>query len=258
MCEILAFNFNQAVSPAFSFDNFMVRSARQPHGWGMAWYNGPDAQIVKAPEQASLSSTARWLQQSQQVKSAIILSHLRYKTWGKPQMENTHPFDKQFGRKRWTLVHNGTLNNYKRGLKLKHFFPMGATDSEHAFCFLLDRIRMERKALGGVMPSFDFMEDILHQINAYGHFNAVFSDSESLFVYRDRDGYNGLQFTLRQWPFGTIAFRDNRTRIDLSAHKSPDMQGVVIATHAQTSGENWQEFTPGSLTVFRQGIALNR
>ena len=253
MCEILALNFNQAVTPTFSFDNFMVRSARQPHGWGMAWYNGPDAQIVKAPEQASLSSTARWLQQSQNVKSDIILSHLRYATHGELKTENTHPFDKQFGRKRWTFMHNGTLNNYKRGLKLKHFFPMGATDSEHAFCFLLDRIRIERKALGGVMPSFDFIEDILHQINAYGHFNAVFSDSESLFVYRDRNGYNGLHFAQRQWPFGTFTFRDSQVCIDLSAHKSPQMFGVVIATKPQTDGEHWQELDRGRLTVFRNG-----
>jgi len=255
MCEILALNFNQAVTPTFSFDNFMVRSARQPHGWGMAWYNGPDAQIVKAPEQASLSSTARWLQQSQNVKSDIILSHLRYATHGELNTENTHPFDKQFGRKRWTFIHNGTLNNYKRGLKLKHFFPMGATDSEHAFCFLLDRIRVERKALGGVMPSFDYIEDILHQINAYGYFNAVFSDSESLFVYHDRNGYNGLHFAQRQWPFGSFTFRDSQVRIDLSAHKSPEMFGVVIASKPQTDGEHWQAFAPGRLTVFRNGIA---
>jgi len=253
MCEILALNFNQAVTPTFSFDNFMVRSARQPHGWGMAWYNGPDAQIVKAPEQASLSSTARWLQQSQNVKSDIILSHLRYATHGELKTENTHPFDKQFGRKRWTFMHNGTLNNYKRGLKLKHFFPLGATDSEHAFCFLLDRIRIERKALGGVMPSFDFIEDILHQINAYGHFNAVFSDSESLYVFRDRNGYNGLHIARRQWPFGTITLTDAHTRIDMSTLKKTETHGFIIASHAQTKGEEWTPLEPGKLIVFRGG-----
>lgn len=255
MCEILALNFNQVVTPTFSFDNFMVRSAGQPDGWGLAWYHGPDAQIIKAPERAALSTTARWLQESGSVQSQIILAHLRYASEGAKRPENTHPFDKQFGRKRWTFMHNGTLSNYKRGLKLKHFFPMGATDSEHAFCFLLDRIRMERKALGGAMPSFDFIEGILHQINAYGHFNAVFSDSESLFVYRDLNGYNGLHFTERQWPFGSLAFRDSQVQVDLSAHKTTDMHGVVIATKPQTDGEQWQAFTPGRLSVFRNGLA---
>jgi glutamine amidotransferase len=258
MCEILALNFNQAVSPTFSFDNFMARSAFQPHGWGMAWYSGPEAQIIKSPGQASLSSTARWLQESEAVKSPIILSHLRYATHGAKQPQNTHPFDKQFSRKRWVFMHNGTLSAYKRGLRLKHFFPMGETDSEHTFCYLLDQLRIERKALGNVMPSYDFIESILQQINAYGRFNAVFSDSESLFVYRDEHGYNGLQFTQRQWPFSTLLFHDSQTRIDLSAHKNPDMQGIVIASKAQTDGENWQHFEPGRLAVFRNGQRSDR
>lgn len=253
MCEILALSFNQAVSPTFSFDNFMVRSNWQPHGWGLAWYDGPEAHVIKSPGQASLSATTRWLQQSEHVKSKIILSHLRYATHGAHRTENTHPFDKQFDRKRWTFMHNGTLHNYQQGLRLRYFFPMGATDSEHAFCYLLDRIRMERKASGGFMPDFDSIENILKEINTYGKFNAVFSDGTTLYVYRDQHGYNGLNMAQRQWPFGAITGLDNHAQVDLGAVKNPEVYGFIISSHAQTNGEKWLPLEPGRLSVFRNG-----
>jgi glutamine amidotransferase len=256
MCELLAFNFNRPITPTFTFDNFISRSEYQPHGWGIASYPDNSAQIYKSTEKAAVSRLARFLQGSDEICSRIIISHIRYATHGSLSHANTHPFHKKMGKLEWTFMHNGTLQHYKRGMRLKTYLPTGETDSEHAFCFLMQQIRRERNLLGGLMPSYDFIESVLQQINAYGRFNAVFSDSESLYVYHDMHGYNGLRFTERTFPFSRVVFRDSGAAIDLSAYKTSDTRGYIIATAAQTDGEVWQSFTPGKLAVFKAGMRI--
>jgi predicted glutamine amidotransferase len=256
MCELLAFNFNRPITPTFTFDNFISRSEYQPHGWGLASYPDNSAQVFKSTEQASVSRLARYLQESEEINSRIIISHIRYATHGSLSHANTHPFHKKMGNLEWTFMHNGTLQHYKRGMRLKTYLPTGETDSEHAFCFLMQQIRRERQLLGRLMPSYDFIESVLQQINAYGRFNAVFSDSESLYVYRDMNAYNGLRYTERSFPFGSVAFRDSGARIDLNSLKSHDTSGFIIATTPQTAGEEWQSFVPGKLAVFKDGVRI--
>jgi len=40
MCELLGLNFKLPVSPSFSFRGFRHRSEGNPHGWGIARYEG--------------------------------------------------------------------------------------------------------------------------------------------------------------------------------------------------------------------------
>ncbi len=47
MCELLGLNFKLPVSPSFSFRGFRHRSEGNPHGWGIARYEGKACQILK-------------------------------------------------------------------------------------------------------------------------------------------------------------------------------------------------------------------
>jgi hypothetical protein len=50
------------------------------------------------------------------------------------------PFSRELWGRNWVFAHNGQLRGVKR-LPLGHYRPIGTTDSEHAFCWLLGRIR---------------------------------------------------------------------------------------------------------------------
>lgn len=86
-------------------------------------------------------------------------------------------------------MHNGTLNDVYE-LKNNSFKPLGTTDSELAFCYLLHRMKLRKRDMRRAgergFPGFDFIESVLKDINLLGRFNAVFSDGEYLYVYRDQ------------------------------------------------------------------------
>lgn len=92
---------------------------------------------------------------------------------------------------------------------------MGETDSEQAFCLLLD----EMSANNIQFDNFAGIEEILHRLNAFGNMNLVFSEGEHLYVYRDKNGYNGLCAVERRWPFPEVSLVDEDWRVDLRAKK---------------------------------------
>jgi len=65
------------------------------------------------------------------------VAHFRKATGGALSISNTHPF--QF--RDWIFAHNGTLENFSPRLG-GHYQPVGTTDSELAFCYLLETLRL--------------------------------------------------------------------------------------------------------------------
>jgi len=74
--------------------------------------------------------------QNYPIKSCAVVSHIRQANRGAVALENTHPFTRELWGRNWTFAHNGQLKGYRR-LKTGHFRPVGETDSEYAFCWLL-------------------------------------------------------------------------------------------------------------------------
>ena len=57
-------------------------------------------------------------------------------------MENTHPFTRELWGRYWTYAHNGQLSNYE-SLSTGYRRPVGETDSELVFCWLLNQIETQ-------------------------------------------------------------------------------------------------------------------
>jgi glutamine amidotransferase len=68
------------------------------------------------------------------IKSCSVIAHIRQANRGIVALENTHPFTRELWGRNWTYAHNGQLR-YKSGDG--NFHPVGETDSEKAFCWLL-------------------------------------------------------------------------------------------------------------------------
>lgn len=111
--------------------------------------------IVREPGAASESACLAFLREHQR-PSTVVLAHVRKATQGARVLRNTQPFTRELGGRPHVFAHNGTL----RGIEGDHrfatqrFLPIGETDSEQAFCALLERIA----ALGDgtrALPSLD-------------------------------------------------------------------------------------------------------
>ena len=248
MCELLGMSFNQPVRPSLSFRGFRHRGERNPDGWGIAYYPDESVQVIKEPIKASKSLLSEFIMKYP--KSKIFIAHVRYSSGSSVTYKNTHPFQRELNGREFVFAHNGTLHNY-RGFNTGRFKPVGETDSEYAFCHILNSIENERIS-SWTDKNFKWLHNKLNEINEFGNFNCLLSDGEYLFCYYDKNGHNGLCFVQRKAPFNIVHLKDEDFEINLSEKKDPSQKGFIIATRRLTD-ERWENFLPAELMVFKNG-----
>ena len=236
----------------FSFTGFALRGGKTgPHadGWGVALYEGRFARSFLEPTPACTSVMADFIRLNP-IKTLLSIAHVRRKTRGRASLENTHPFKRVLWGRDWVFAHNGTLPKIKRR-KLKLEAPLGETDSEYAFCWMLEQLRA---AFPGGYPRqvrklWSKIAALGAELGAEGKFNFLLADGRHLFA---RCGTK-LCYIVRQAPFGRATLRDAELEIDFSAVTTANDRVAVVATEPLTRDEIWQEGAPGSLWIFERG-----
>jgi len=250
MCELLGLAFNKPISPGLSFRGFRHRAVRNKHGWGLAAITPTKARITKEPIRADQSAVSERLRDDPKLTAPIFIGHVRAASCGEVNLRNTHPFTRRIAGSDFVFAHNGTLRvDRLKTLGTAGFPAEGSTDSELAMCVLLSWMTHEQIA----HDDFALIEQFLASLNLAGDLNLLFSDGTRLYCYHDKGGYNGLCWTRREAPFSRVSLRDEDWEADLPEEKAPHHRGFVVASRKLTDGEEWHDFTPGSLMVFEHG-----
>ncbi len=254
MCELLGMSANVPTDICFSFTGLMQRGGGTgPHrdGWGIAFYQGPGCRSFHDPVPCVDSVIAR-LVCRHPIKSHIVISHIRQANVGAVCLENTHPFQRELWGQCWTYAHNGELEDVWV-LPLDFYRPIGTTDSEHAFCWMLGRIRRrfpERPEDTRALR--DFIHELCEILRPKGVFNMLLSNSTLLFAYCTTK----LAWITRCAPFGSATLRDAEMSVNFSTQTGPGDIVSVAATEPLTHDEEWNHLQAGEMVVFREGLAL--
>ncbi|OQX40006.1 MAG: class II glutamine amidotransferase [Oceanospirillales bacterium LUC14_002_19_P2] len=254
MCKLLGMSANVPTDICFSFTGLMQRGGRTgPHrdGWGIAFYESKGVREFRDPDPSCESEIAR-LVQNYPIKSHIVISHIRQANAGRVCLENTHPFMRELWGRYWTFAHNGQLPGIRKKT-LKHYWPVGTTDSEHAFCWLMDQIR-ERFPTPPQRQTtlWRFVHQCCEQLREFGVFNMLLSDSRVLGCYCSTK----LCWITRKAPFTTAELKDADVTVDFRQDTTPKDIVSVIATEPLTNNEQWHRMETGEMAVFRNGEVL--
>jgi len=251
MCELLGMNCNVPTDICFSFTGFRARGgATDVHrdGWGIAFFEGRGVRVFLDP-QPSCESPVAELVRHYPIRSLNVIAHIRKATQGPVGLENTHPFMRELWGRYWIFAHNGNLNDYAPELD-GSVLPVGQTDSELAFCHLLQTLRRrfprgapERIALRGAL------EDFAAQVRPYGSFNFLLSNGDCLFAHRSTE----LHYIVRQAPFAVAHLKDQDVAVDFNEVTSPDDRVVLIATLPLTDNEHWTPLPVDRVALFADG-----
>ncbi len=251
MCELLGMECNVPTDIVFSFSGLALRGGlKGPHadGWGLALYEGRAVRTFLEPAAASRSPLATYVQQNP-IKTLLAVAHVRRRTRGKVSLENTHPFVRELWGRQFVFAHNGTVRDVRRH-KLGRFHPIGDTDSEHAFCVLLDRLSRrfgdfpkERAKLWAAVARVGGM------LGEGGTFNFLLGDGRHLYARCATK----LCYIIRQAPFGKATLADADLRVDFAEVTTPKDRVAVVATMPLTRDEVWTQGKPGEMWVFDQG-----
>jgi len=168
---------------------------------------------------------------------------------GGVNLENTHPFIRELWGRNWTYAHNGQLTGYE-DLAMGYANPVGQTDSERAFCWILNKLHQEFKQQpDDMLTMFKYVAGCADQLKALGVFNMLLTDGEYVMCYCT----NNLHWITRRAPFGKAQLIDEDMTVDFQQETSATDVVTVIATRPLTKDEAWNKMNEGEFCVFRFG-----
>jgi glutamine amidotransferase len=247
-------NCNVPTDIVFSFTGFATRGGRTDthhDGWGIAFFEGKGVRHFVDHHAAIVSPIAdlikRW-----PLKSTNVIAHIRKATQGRVALENCHPFVRELWGRYWVFAHNGDLKEFSPMLD-GPYRPVGTTDSEWAFCYLLQQLHRRFGEQAPSLPALTAaMDELAHEIAAYGTFNMMLSDGSALFCHCSTN----LYYVIRRYPFTTARLADEDMSVDFSQVTTPNDRVAIIVTEPLTANEQWISFMPGELRVFVDGLPI--
>ncbi|MBM5571993.1 MULTISPECIES: class II glutamine amidotransferase [Deefgea] len=253
MCQLLGMNCNTPTDIVFSFEGFRCRGGltdEHADGWGIAFFedNGCRLFLDYLP---SISSPVADLVRSYPIKSKNVIAHIRKATQGQINLANTHPFQRELWGRYWIFAHNGNLTDLP-ALGQSRFQTVGNTDSEHAFCWILNQLSQQFSAMPNRAQLHAAMKQLAQQLALHGTCNFLLSDGDTLFAHCS----TALHYIVRQAPFTVAHLSDMDMAVDFSTETTPNDRVAMIATQPLTDNETWTAMQAGELLMFVDGTTV--
>lgn len=262
MCELFGVSSSKPVHLRYSLHAFAEHGGLlhpNKSGWGIAYHQGRDALVIREPEPASDSPVVRFIE-SAPIATTCAIAHVRYATAGAPALANTHPFIRELGGQAHVFAHNGSLPDIrdKVSLQTDRFRPIGETDSEYAFCILLERLAPLWAKTAG-RPSLEHHLDIFgetsSELAALGCANFLYSDGDVLFLHahlRVWDQGDGT-FSAPRAPGLSVATLEDLMVKGLKVKVPEDRTQVAFIASVPLTETGWEPLPEGTVLAVQSG-----
>ena len=219
-----------------------------PHrdGWGIAYMDRGDAFVLREPGAAHGSELVELLKR-RDPQSEQVIAHVRRATQGERLLRNTQPFQRELGGRLHVFAHNGMVPGIERDRRFRARWtrPLGDTDSEHAFCALIDRMRpLWDRGVPDLEARLEEVAAFAQELRTLGPANFLYSDGDVIFAHGDR----------RRTDAGPIAPPGLhvlcRSCIE-AAH-----QEIALVASVPLTGEPWRPLEEGEVIVLQGGRVI--
>jgi len=265
MCELFAMSARVPTNVHLSLDELARHGGETgPHrdGGGVGFVQDCDALVVREPEAASDSRHLALLR-AQEVRASIVLAHIRRATQGPRLLRNTQPFARELGGRMHLFAHNGMRPGVESAIPLpmRRFRPVGDTDSEHAFCALLERMApLWDEGAPTLEKRLAVVEAFAGRLRELGPANFLYTDGDAIFAHghRRRDDTGAIR------PPGLhVLCRQCSTRSEAPGVPGLSMapereQEVALVASVPLTSERWEPLPEGSVAVLREGRIVRR
>ena len=248
MCELFGISSDYPLLASQELNVFRLRggqAADNPDGWGLAWRENGVFHLFKEPTPAHQS--ALFAQLCGTMRSNLVIAHVRKASFPPViDISNTHPFQRVCCGKEWVFAHNGMVPDIV-DIELSSSntvcCPTGGTDSEYAFCHILNHIAQHFHSLPSADPTswFENLAVVSGLVASLGKFNFLMSDGEYLIAY----GHDRLHYL-------------ERSSSGQLAGLPVAVNSAWVATEPLDKNEKWTAFEPGELRLYRSGRMMGR
>ncbi|MBN8647413.1 MAG: class II glutamine amidotransferase [Caulobacterales bacterium] len=255
MCELLGMSANVPTDIRFSFAALAKRGGETgPHsdGWGIVFFENKVVRAFHDPSPSCQSKIAS-LVREYPIKSKSVIAHVRKANRGRVSLENNHPFTRELWGRAWVFAHNGQLKGIKKW-PLSFYRPIGTTDSEYAFCYIIDQLRQKFPKEPNSKKLEKAIEDIFKNLREIGVFNALLSQGQFIYASCSKK----LCYITRCAPFGKASLVDDDLQVDFAQETTPNDCVTIIATKPLTKNEEWHICDNNSFLVFKDGLLISQ
>ena len=250
MCQLLGLNANTPTDVMFSFTGFSTRAEEHKDGFGIAFFEGAGVRLMVDAQSARSSPVAEMVRRYP-IKSDNIVAHIRKATQGHVALENTHPFVRELWGRYWVFAHNGDLKGFEPRLH-GAFRPVGGTDSERAFCWLMQELAKAHASVPPIAELTATLRELAPVAAKHGTFNFMLSNGQALWAHCSTH----LHHLVRQHPFVRASLQDDDVTVDFAELTSVSDRVAIVVTEPLTKNEAWTTFAPGELRVFVDGALV--
>jgi len=208
-------NANTPTDVMFSFTGLATRAHEHKDGFGIAFFEDRGLRHFIDRDGATCSPVAEMIKRYP-IKSEVVIAHI--------------------------------LKDYAPRLH-GAFRPVGDTDSERAFCWLMQELAKAHASVPGIGELTHTLRELLPLPAAHGTFNMLLSNGQALWAH----GTTQLYSVERRHPFTATTLADDDLSVDFADHTTPSDRVAVVATEPLTTNEAWRPFAAGELRVFQGG-----
>ena len=252
MCQLLGMNCNVPTDIVFSLTGFQQRGGvtdEHADGWGIAFFEGKGCRVFLDPGAGRALAGGRV---RAQLSDPIAQRH-RAHPQGHARAGRPGEHASVHARAVGPLLdlraqrHAGGLPSRLPG---ERYRPVGTTDSEAAFCELLEHLCLRfPNGAPTPMPSRRKSRRGRAALAISGRSTSSYRDGERLFAHCSTQ----LAYIERRAPFTKARLVDADLEVDFSQVTTPQDRVAVIATAPLTDNEQWTTLAAGELAVFHQG-----
>jgi len=267
MCELLGMSSNRVATVNLSLMKLAEHGGFSgPHrdGWGVGYYEDTDIRLIKEAEAAADSDCIRFIR-DHDLRSHIVMAHVRRATIGARAYRNTQPFMRELAGCMHLFAHNGDLPAIRGTpeFAVKRFHTVGETDSELAFCALMDQLT-ELWQRPGVIPPIETRMACVGRFAArlrrLGPANFLYSDGDALFAHGDRRMQAqthriqppGLHYLSRSCEDGEPGLHASGVAI------AGGGQRMIVLASVPLTAEPWQTLAEGEVIAVCRGQIVLR
>ena len=262
MCELLGLSSCTETHISLSLHEFSRHGGLTNHhadGWGLATYKEMQAKLYREAAPAAFSNTLKCLE-SNHPATLCAIAHIRHATQGGVALKNTQPFERNFQGRSHVFAHNGDLQDIKKAIILTSEFPHGETDSEYAFCYLMEVLStLWEKGVPTLKERATLINKIFRQLSTLGPANILYSDGDYLYAFANKRMQTngnieppGLHYLSRECGCDKDALQHVGIHIDCKPNK------ILLFASVPLTNENWISFTPDQLVIAKNGQIIEQ
>ena len=266
MCELLGLSSSAPATVNVSLPKLAEHgrvSGTYNDGWGVGYYEGLDVRLMK---EAAAVADSDWIQfiANHDLRSLLVIAHTRKATRGTRSYSNVQPFVRELAGRVHLFAHNGDLPGIFESKKFEteRFNPIGETDSERAFCALLEKLASlwTPNAMPTLRERFPLIATFAQDLRALGPANFLYSDGNMLFAHGHRRIHAGTGkveapglVSLQQ-----ICNADNKQITANGLSIRSDDQLVTLFASVPLTSEKWHPLVEGELIAVCRGRLVAR